>query len=76
VTDVTERSMQVRMLATAATSGQAFDLRCRIREGMMTFMQREYPQHLPKLRTEEAGAGSYAEGPLAPEGMPAIASRS
>jgi len=50
VTDTTERTMQVRALATAASSGLAFDLRCRIREGLIDFMQREYPQHLPQLR--------------------------
>ncbi|WP_218509103.1 mechanosensitive ion channel family protein [Variovorax sp. dw_308] len=76
VTDVTERSMQLRMLATAATAGQAFDLRCRMREGMMTFMQREYPQHLPKLRTEDSDTGPYAASPPTPDELPAIASRS
>jgi small-conductance mechanosensitive channel len=50
VTDTTERTMQLRVLATAATSGLAFDLRCRIREGLIDFMQREYPQFLPRLR--------------------------
>lgn len=59
VTDATERSMQIRVLCTAASSGQAWDLRCRVREGVIDFMQREYPQHLPRLRIEagkEAGA--------------------
>jgi len=50
VTDTTERTMQIRALATAQSSGLAFDLRCRIREGLIDFMQREYPQHLPQLR--------------------------
>jgi len=52
VTDATERTMQVRVLCTAATSGLAFDLRCSVREGLIDFMQREYPQHLPKMRIE------------------------
>ena len=54
VTDATERSMQVRVLCTAATSGLAFDLRCNVREGVIDFMQREYPQFLPRLRIEDA----------------------
>jgi hypothetical protein len=33
VTDATERTMQVRVLCTAATSGLAFDLRCRCAKG-------------------------------------------
>lgn len=52
VTDATERSMQIRVLCTAASSGQTWDLRCRVREGVIDFMQREYPQYLPRLRIE------------------------
>jgi len=63
VTDATERTMQIRVLCTAASSGLAWDLRCRVREGLIDFMQREYPQHLPRLRIEgerEAGAPAPA----------------
>jgi small-conductance mechanosensitive channel len=56
VTDTTDRAMQLRVLATARNSGQAFDLRCRIREGLIDFMQREYPQFLPRLRIESDAA--------------------
>jgi len=57
VTDTTERTMQLRVLCTAASSSLAFDLRCAVREGVIDFMQREYPQGLPRLRVEEsAGA--------------------
>ncbi|RZT36877.1 mechanosensitive ion channel family protein [Cupriavidus agavae] len=52
VTDATERTMQLRVLCTAASSGLAWDLRCVVREGLIAFMQREYPQHLPRLRFE------------------------
>ncbi len=50
VTDATERTMQIRVLCTAASSALAFDLRCTVREGLIDFMQREYPQFLPKMR--------------------------
>jgi small-conductance mechanosensitive channel len=50
VTDATERTMQIRVLCTAASSALAFDLRCTVREGLIEFMQREYPQFLPKVR--------------------------
>jgi small-conductance mechanosensitive channel len=53
VTDATERSMQIRVLCTAASSSLAFDLRCTVREGLIDFMQREYPQFLPRLRIED-----------------------
>ncbi|BEP60896.1 mechanosensitive ion channel [Variovorax sp. V213] len=55
VTDATERTMQIRVLCTAATSSLAFDLRCSVREGLIDFMQREYPQFLPKMRIESEG---------------------
>ncbi|MDB5751531.1 MAG: putative small conductance mechanosensitive ion [Ramlibacter sp.] len=53
VTDTTERTMQVRILVSAANSGAAFDLRCKLREGLLAFLAREYPQSLPKVRGEE-----------------------
>ena len=31
-------------------SGLAFDLRCRVREVLVTFIQREYPDCLPQVR--------------------------
>ncbi|WP_443083071.1 mechanosensitive ion channel family protein [Variovorax sp. PBS-H4] len=52
VTDASERTMQIRVLCTAASSSLAFDLRCTVREGLIAFMQREYPQFLPRLRVE------------------------
>ncbi len=44
--------MQLRVLCTAASSSLAFDLRCRVREQMIDFMQREYPQFLPRQRID------------------------
>jgi small-conductance mechanosensitive channel len=56
VTDATERTMQLRVLCTAASSSLAFDLRCRVREALIDFMQREYPQYLPRLRVDETSS--------------------
>jgi small-conductance mechanosensitive channel len=50
VTDVTERTMQLRILCTSQSSSKAFDLRCKVREDMISFMQQEYPQYLPTVR--------------------------
>ena len=61
VLDTTDRAMQVRVLVSAASSGQAFDLRCRVREGLLAFMAREYPQCLPVVRSADAaGPGRVA----------------
>jgi small-conductance mechanosensitive channel len=50
VTDSKERTLELRVLVSAANSGHAFDLRCDVREQLVTFIQREYPQCLPKIR--------------------------
>jgi len=55
VTDATERTMQIRVLCTAGNSSLAFDLRCKVREELIDFMQREYPQFLPRMRIESDG---------------------
>ena len=48
LTDVTEGKIEIRVLVSARSSGLAFDLRCRVREALVTFIQREYPDCLPK----------------------------
>jgi hypothetical protein len=55
VTDATEKAMQVRLLVSAGSAGQCFDLRCRVREALIDFVAREYPQCLPRLRIPELG---------------------
>jgi small-conductance mechanosensitive channel len=54
VTDITERSMQIRILVSARNAGRAFDLRCTVREGILGFLAREYPESFPKARLEDA----------------------
>ncbi|HEY0886118.1 MAG TPA: mechanosensitive ion channel domain-containing protein [Ramlibacter sp.] len=68
VTDTTERAMQVRILMSAANAGKAFDLRCRVREQMLAFVAREYPQCLPQVRsiTTEPPAQAAAAAGLTP----------
>ena len=51
VTDATERTLQVRILVSARNAAKAFDLRCRIREDILAFLAREYPQCLPQVRS-------------------------
>lgn len=55
VTDVTENNVQVRALVSALNSGQAFDLRCYIRENLITYIQKNHPESLPKTRMELRG---------------------
>lgn len=50
VTDITERTAQVRCLASARNAPTAFDLRCEIREKMLAFMRDQCPEALPRER--------------------------
>jgi small-conductance mechanosensitive channel len=50
VTDFSETTMQLRCLMSANSSSAAFDLRCIVRERMISFLQRNYPECLPKRR--------------------------
>jgi small-conductance mechanosensitive channel len=55
VTDAKERTLELRALMSASDSGKAWDLRCQVREALVGFLQRNYPQSLPKVRAEVEG---------------------
>jgi small-conductance mechanosensitive channel len=50
VTDAKEHTIEIRILASAADSSIAWDLRCEIREKMVDFVQRNFPATLPRTR--------------------------
>ena len=52
VTEANERAVQLRALVSAQDASKAWDLRCRVREALIDFLQREYPESLPRLRAE------------------------
>ncbi len=59
VTDTSEQGIQLRLLLTSSDASQSWDLRCEVREGLVAFMQRDYPQHLPAWRARlESAAGA------------------
>ncbi|MGI4861472.1 MAG: mechanosensitive ion channel family protein [Janthinobacterium lividum] len=64
VTDTSERSMQLRVLVSSPDSPRNFDLRCKVREGLLDFIQREFPDCLPRDRAEwRAPAAAAANTP-------------
>lgn len=74
VTDATDRSVVVRLLVSGRSSGQTFDLRCEVREKLIHYLQRHYPNALPRLRldapvreTERAPVPGPAFGAAAPQ---------
>lgn len=56
VTDASEKTMQLRVLATSTDSSKSWDLRCAIREQFISYIQKNHPQSLPKLRAEINGS--------------------
>nr|MBC8525234.1 mechanosensitive ion channel family protein [Chlorobium phaeobacteroides] len=50
VTNTTEKTIELRALVSAANSSDAWDLRCHVREKLLDFLQRNYPDSLPKIR--------------------------
>jgi small-conductance mechanosensitive channel len=58
VTDAKEGAIELRALASARSAGDAFDLRCEIREKLIGFLQREHPTALPRGRWEAADSDS------------------
>jgi small-conductance mechanosensitive channel len=52
VTNTSERTVELRALMSAADASAAWGLRCLVREKMVEFIQKNYPDALPRLRTE------------------------
>lgn len=52
VTNATDKGIEIRALIGATNSGHAWNLRCAIREHLITFIQKKYPQCLVKVRIE------------------------
>jgi small-conductance mechanosensitive channel len=71
VTDCKERVIEVRALMSARNSSDAFDLRCYIREQLITFIQTEFHQSLPRTRSEVIQEQKDASPVLVPGSVPA-----
>ncbi len=52
VTNTSERTVELRALMSATDASTAWSLRCHVREKLIDFVQKNYPEALPKLRTE------------------------
>jgi small-conductance mechanosensitive channel len=65
VTDLTERTMQIRCLVSAKDAGDVWDLRCEVREKMIAFLRQRYPAALPRDRLAIADADGLRDAPAA-----------
>ena len=52
VTNTSERTVELRALMSTIDASTAWSLRCHVREKLIDFVQKNYPEALPKLRTE------------------------
>jgi small-conductance mechanosensitive channel len=52
VIEARERTIELRVIASARTSGDAYDLTCELREKLITFLQSEIPSALPRVRQQ------------------------
>ena len=50
VTDTKQSTIEVRALVSGVDPGKTFDLRCDVREGLIDFLRRNYPESLPRVR--------------------------
>jgi small-conductance mechanosensitive channel len=50
VTNLSEHTMEIRCLLSAADASKQFDLRCIVREKMVAFIQKNYPDAFPRTR--------------------------
>lgn len=76
VTDTSEKSIQLRVLASSIDSSKNWDLRCYLRENLIKFISANQPECLPLMRAnitqEESPAASPAEPTKAPEHQPPV----
>ena len=56
VTDSSETTMTLRPLMGARNAGDAWDLRCHVREKLIEYVRTRYPSALPKVRAEVASS--------------------
>ncbi|MBU0555458.1 MAG: mechanosensitive ion channel family protein [Alphaproteobacteria bacterium] len=63
VTETSPDAIEVRGLATARNAGEAFDLRCEIREKMLAVIRDEMPEALPRRRGLLAQDDTGPQGP-------------
>jgi small-conductance mechanosensitive channel len=59
VSDATERTMQLRVLATSKDSSKSWDLRCEIREKFIAYIQEHHPRSLPIVRAQMLAAAAH-----------------
>ena len=61
VTNTTQSTIEVRALISGADPGKLGDLRCEVREGLIEFLRRDYPESLPRVRNVDVDEPSESQ---------------
>jgi hypothetical protein len=61
VTNTTQSTIEVRALVSGTDPGKTFDLRCEVREGLIEFLRRDYPESLPRVRNVDVDETSESK---------------
>src|SRR5437667_11451211 len=61
VTDTKQSTIQVRRPVSGTDPGKTFDLRCEVREGLIEFLRRDYPESLPRVRNVDVDEPSESQ---------------
>jgi small-conductance mechanosensitive channel len=60
VTDTKDRVLELRALVSAANASALWDLRCAVREQLVTYLQQHHPASLPRTRVDLPAAPASA----------------
>ncbi len=58
VTDASERTIAVRALMSAGDASRLWNLRCQVREQLIDYIQRDFPESLPRFRAQLDSEGA------------------
>jgi small-conductance mechanosensitive channel len=62
VTDANDRTVEIRALMSATDSSALWNLRCEVRERLIDYLQREFPDSLARLRADVTRVGALPSG--------------
>lgn len=57
VTELTDRTVQIRLLMSSSSSALSFELRCEVRERLLAFLREQHPASLPQTRLQTSLPG-------------------
>jgi small-conductance mechanosensitive channel len=72
VTNISEKTIEIRCLMSAKNASDQFDLRCIVREHMLEFIQENYPDAFPRTRFASIPSGPHGTQSLPVKGAPLL----